>query len=317
MGAFSVILFANSVCTFLYVAVSAGLARREEREACLSACVFHALVMLLLPLVGPVLFALSFLPLRAGLFRAVRPQALLSREEEKRDFCLQADEEWERNIVAMEEAVSVSGRSGLREVITGVMLHDEDAASAVMRLALDAADGESAHYAAAFLQKKARAFHAAVRTLEHDLQTELERDCPREDSVLSRTDRLLKEIDRTLRQDILSALERRSVTENLLALSETIHLRKKDVITCEQYVSVCQHALAVGNDDACEIWCSRLAERYPGTLPAYTCRLQLYFYRRQREAFFSVLDALEKSGLPVDRQTREILRVFQTCVPER
>ena len=112
-------------------------------------------------------------------------------------------------------------------------------------------------------------------------------------------------------------VERRSVTEKMITLSETIYLRWKSVITCEQYASVCEHTLNLPNGDACEVWCQRLAEQYPETLPANICQLKLYFRCRRREAFFSVLEALKKSSLSVDREALDILRVFQSCEPER
>ena len=69
----------------------------------------------------------------------------------------------------------------------------------MIRLALDSTDREAAHYAAAFLQRKSGAFHNEVQRLESRLRTEQEQDNPKEKTILSLLDALLREMERICR----------------------------------------------------------------------------------------------------------------------
>ena len=53
------------------------------------------------------------------------------------------------------------------------------------------------------------------------------------------------------------------------------------------------------------------AAQYPNTLATYSCFLKLYFSNGQREKFFATIDDLKRSSVVIDRETLELIRVFQ------
>lgn len=63
--------------------------------------------------------------------------------------------------------------------------------------------------------------------------------------------------------------------------------------------------------ERCEKWCLRAAAQYPNTLATYSCFLKLYFSNGQREKFFATIDDLKRSSVVIDRETLELIRVFQ------
>ena len=47
------------------------------------------------------------------------------------------------------------------------------------------------------------------------------------------------------------------------------------------------------------------------SLATYSCFLKLYFSSGQREKFFATIDDLKRSSVVIDRETLELIRVFQ------
>lgn len=80
--------------------------------------------------------------------------------------------------------------------------------------------------------------------------------------------------------------------------------------TAEGYEKIFLRILEIRDYDKAGKWCLRMAGQFPGELPAYTCRLKLYFARQDREAFFETLDSLKKSNVVIDSETLELIRVF-------
>ena len=76
---------------------------------------------------------------------------------------VKADEERERNIVPIEEAISISDQEKKRENMLNVLLGETDNSLASISVALDSDDSEVAHYAASFLQSKMDEFREHVR----------------------------------------------------------------------------------------------------------------------------------------------------------
>ena len=79
----------------------------------------------------------------------------------------------------------------------------------------------------------------------------------------------------------------------------------------EQHLeSVCLRLLEIQAFDDSNRWCQRLAERYPNSLSAYTCKLKLYFTMKNKAAFFQTLEALKQSDVVIDNETLELIRIF-------
>ena len=88
---------------------------------------------------------------------------------------MKADEERERDIVPLEEAILVNEKRDLRMVMMNVIKEDFSNCLASITLALDSEDSEASHYAAAVLSDELNKFRIYVqrlwRQIEEDRQS--------------------------------------------------------------------------------------------------------------------------------------------------
>ena len=136
----------------------------------------HTVIMLLCPVVGILYFFLAFLKYH---FVKLGERDLTDVEFSKKRHVprVKADEERERNIVAVEEAILVSDQEKKRINMLNVLLGETEESYSAIALALDSDDSEVAHYAASFLQSKMDTFRENVRKMqqkigESDIQEE-------------------------------------------------------------------------------------------------------------------------------------------------
>lgn len=259
-------------------------------------------IMMLCPVVGFVFYLLS------GLFYKATPAMEIDLNDivfgkERVKTQLKADETREKNILPLEEAVLVDDSKNQRLAMMNAIKGDISESLAAVSLALRAKDSETAHYAASALSSILNEFRITVSKM----MQKLEEEDPEETQV---EEELLNYMDKVLRQQVFSDLEQNRFVHIMEHAAEELYKKNAIMLTPEQYENVCMRLLEVQDTDLCEKWCDRLAEQYPGQLPAYTCRLKLYFTLRQREAFFQTMDELKKSNVVINSETLEIIRIF-------
>ena len=127
----------------------------------------RAAVMLLAPVIGPVFFVAGELA-RHLLFgqSADLEDVIFSKERVRTHFM--ADEEQERNVVPIEEALAISDRDSLRTLIMNVVRGDVTDSLGSLALALDSEDTETSHYAASVLRDVLNDFRQHAGTLPAD-----------------------------------------------------------------------------------------------------------------------------------------------------
>jgi hypothetical protein len=84
-----------------------------------------------------------------------------------------------------------------------------------------------------------------------------------------------------------------------------------DAMTAGAYSGVAQRLMEIGNFDKASVWCDRAMERFPQALPSYQCKMRLLYLREDREAFLDLLARLKNSGIVVDNENMEMIRMFQ------
>ena len=82
-------------------------------------------------------------------------------------------------------------------------------------------------------------------------------------------------------------------------------------LTIKHYEAVSMGMLEVKNYEGCRKWCLRTYAAYPEELEAYACQMKLYFMSGEKEKFFRVLKELRSSDVAIDKETLELMRVFQ------
>lgn len=259
-------------------------------------------LMLLCPVVGPffVLFAWIFYKLFASQGMDLSDVVF---SKEKTEHFARPDEEMEKNMVSLEEALVVTDRKNLRALMLNVIRGEYQNSLASITLALNSEDSETAHYAASVLQDILGEFRSGVQ--ERYLASQSETQDQLENCI-----GLIEYMNPILEQEVLTNLEQRSMTEKMeeaLALAWKLDPGK---ISSTVYEKVCQRLLGIKDYTKCELWCGRALQQYPGVLSSYTCQLKLYFSNGEREKFFQVMDTLRHLDITIDNETLELIRTF-------
>ncbi len=309
---FRIVLIINLVAAVLYLLIGTLVVapvrarRREGEEEILRdnrrAYVLRFLVMVLCPVVGPLFFFVShLLYLTVFRFQVDLDDVVFGKERVRTQQ--KADENRERNVIPVEEAIAVNDKKSLRMAMMNIIKGEMEDSLASIALALDAEDSESAHYAAAVLSSKLNEFRMDVQKLYGCLKEEPEDQTECEEQ-------LLNQMNSVLRQNVFTKMEQNRFVKMMDQVAETFYAKDPWKITDEQYESVCLRLMEINDFENSGKWCQRLREQYPDRLAAYTCRLKLYFTTRDREAFFGALEELKRSDVVINSETLDMIRIF-------
>ena len=268
--------------------------------------VMHTIIMVICPVVGILYFLFGFVKYH---FAKLGERDLSDVEfSKKRNVArMKADEERERNIVAVEEAILVSDQEKKRTNMLNILLGETDESFSSIALALDSDDSEVAHYAASFLQSKMDSFRETVRKM----QQKIEADDIEEEECQQQTLQLIQYMNHMLKQNVFTQVEQIDYVKQMEQLGEKLFQNGRDRITPACYECILGRIMELKEYDEAEVWGNRFSEQYPDQLSAYTLRLKLYFEANRKDKFFEVLDQLRGSAVVVDNHTLEMIRMIQ------
>ena len=260
------------------------------------------IVMLLCPVIAPLFFGISHIVYLLVFWRGTDlADVIFSKERVKTN--IRADEEVERDIIPLEEAILVNEKKNLRMVMMNIMRKDIKDSLSSITLALDSEDSETAHYAAAVLSDELNKFRLYVQKLRLQIKEEGSEQTESEEMLLDYMDHILK-------QHVFSNHEQRKFVETMDETAESLYEKNPPGFTLDRYEAVCQRILEMKDYENAEKWCLRMEEQYPDELKAYTCKLKLYFARQDRKAFFETMEALKNSDVVINNETLELIRIF-------
>ena len=292
-----IILAVNILVVLIYVI--AGYLRKKEKKFSIA---MKAMVMLLCPVVGAVFLALGELFFRLFFAQAMDLDDVIFSKDRVKTY-LHPDEERERNLVSVEEALAITDKENLRELMLNVVRGDVRNSLASLSMALNSEDSETAHYAASVLQDILNDFRANVQKRYQEI-------LQGSDNRVLLAAELIDYMTQVLEQKVFTRLEQKSMTDLMEQVCEILYKEDKEKMMSSHYEAVSMRLLDVRDYEKCRKWCERAAVQYPGVLSSYTCRLKLYFSCEDRENFFQVLDELKKSNIVIDNETLEMIRVF-------
>ena len=309
---FVLILLCNTLAAILYLVF--GLlhyARQKKQEADAQeafqkdgkpAYLIKFAVMLFCPVVGPLFFFVGHL-LFLFVFRqdVDLEDVIFSKERVKTHD--RADEERERNIAPLEEAIAVSDKASLRNLMLNIIRGDIQNSLASISLALNSPDSETSHYAASVLQDELNNFRASVQKMINQIETEEEDETECEHF-------LFPYMNNVLEQKVFTEMEQKNMVELFVSTGETLYRKAAHQMTSEYYNWICMRLLDIRDFERMEVWCTRAAAQYPDELSSYTCKLKLYFTIQDKEKFFAAMDELKQSSVIIDRETLELIRTF-------
>lgn len=273
--------------------------RRKEK---IGSVWMKAVMMLLCPVTGPAFVFLSFLLFKLFSSQGMDLSDVVFSKDRKENFH-RPDEEMERNMVSLEEALEVTDKKSLRTLMLNVIRGDYRNSLAAINLALNSEDSETAHYAASVLQDVLNDFRSKVQTDYLLCQEENEQQV--ENCI-----KLVEYMNPILEQQVLTNLEQRSMAERMQEMLQKAWELDKIKISSTVYEKVCQRLLEVKDYEKCILWCDRAMEQYPGALSSYTCQMKLYFSCGKKEKFFQVMQELRDSDITIDNETLELIRTF-------
>ena len=272
--------------------------RKENRRTYL----IRFIVMVLCPVVGPLYFLFSYL-ISVTIFRQSVDLEDVVFSKERIKARLKADEERERDIVPLEEALAVSDKKSVRMLMLNVIRGNVKESLETIMTALDSEDSETSHYAASVLRDELNEFRGNIQKMYSEIKEE-------EDNETGCEEMLIDYMDMIFGQKIFDQMEQRRFIMMMDEAGESLYSKNAVRFTPERYESICLKLLELKEFEKVQKWCTRLEEQYPDELPAYTCRLKLYFTMNDREQFFRVLDELKQSRIVIDQETLELIRIF-------
>lgn len=309
---FVIVCLVNAAISVLYlvwgicVAVPAKNAAQGEENPVLHdnrrAYVIRFIVMLLCPVTGPLFFLGSHLLFLLFFRREVDLEDVVFSKERIRQH-LKADEERERDIVPVEEALAVSDQKYLRGLMLKVLRGDIQKSLEAITLALDSEDSETSHYAASVLQDELNEFRTYVQKLYVEMQHEEEDETDCEEMLIGYMDAVLK-------QKVFTGVEQSQFVEMMDEAAQELYRKDIAKMTPAYYEAVILRSLELKLFEQAGVWCQRLEEAYPDQLTAYSCRMKLYYTEGKRKQFFEVLDQIKKSEIVIDSETLEFIRIF-------
>lgn len=262
-----------------------------------------SIVMLLCPLLGPVFIGLSYLLHRFVLTQEVDLEDVVFAKDRVKTY-MHADEERGRTMVPMEEALAITDRENLRNLMLNIVRTDIRESLESISLALNSEDSETAHYAASVLQDALNDFRATVQKYYRHIQK-------KDENQLEYVLLLLDYMNQVLRQKVFTDMEQKAFVMRMDEISEILFEDYGDRMTSEHYEMVSLRLLEIREYENCKKWCERAVMQYPKSLSTYTCQLKLYFSNGNREEFFRVLSELRSTNIVIDNETLEMIRVFQ------
>lgn len=298
---FFLVLLINFIIVLIYVVFNLLRSKKKEGHPSRSMW-FRTVVMLLCPVAGVCFFLFGHLAYRIFFRTPVDLEDVIFSKERVQTYAY-ADEEQERNIVPLEDAIAVSDTDSLRSLMMNVVRGDVKDSLATISLALDSEDSETSHYAAAVLQEALDKFRTDV---QKGYQMIL--DDPKGQAEYAAM--LFDYMNPVLLQKVFTDIEQLSMVRMMDEIGDALYTHHKSGLTSAQIEAVTLRLLEVADYDNCQKWCERAEYMFPNELATYTCQLKLFFNTGRRNQFFRVLGDLRDSDIIVDNETLELIRVF-------
>ena len=210
----------------------------------------RVIVMVLCPIVGPLFFLVSHL-IYMTIFRQEvdLDDVIFSKERVKTN--VKADEERERNLVPIEEALAVSDKKNLRMLMLNVIRGDLQDSLESISLALNSEDSETSHYAASVLRDELNDFRVTVQKIYTDMKEE-------EPDQTDSEEMLIDYMNRILCQKVFTEIEQAKFVMMMEEAAESLYQKNASRLLPQRYEAVCLRLLEQKQFDKVSIWCERL-----------------------------------------------------------
>lgn len=274
-----------------------------------------AAVMFLCPVIGPCFLCLAYLLYKFCMSRSMDLEDVIFSKE-RVETQVHPDEDTERNMVSLEEALAVTDKRNLRILMMNVIRGDYRNLLSSISMALNSEDSETSHYAASVLQDVLNDFRANVQKMyksccpDQEKMDQIKEDEKQKEEQVKNCIEAVEYMNPILVQGVFTEMEQTEMVDKMDEICEVAWQLNQEKISssCYEKVSIC--LLEVSEYEKCRKWCQRAARQYPKVLASYTCRLKLYFSCGEKEKFFQLMDELKRSDIVIDNETLELIRTF-------
>lgn len=242
----------------------------------------------------------------------------ITPEKNKVQAPAKADEEKEKNMVPLEEAMAVAEKSESRVLVLDIVRRDISQSLSTILLALNSSDSEVAHYAASILQDSLGTFRENVNRLWNmilDLEAGLSsrrdeqvkrREAVEQEMVLAKE--LISDMGAVLKQKVFTEPEQAAFLRQMELLMKLVDFR--DIPGVEVLTTVCAEETRSGMYDEAEVWCRRMRELYPDALDTWKCSLHLAYEKEDYGTFRKWLEEMKHTDVELDEEMVGMIRFF-------
>lgn len=288
------ILIVNSLVS-ITVFILAFFSKNRSRMFILSWFIF------IVPLIGGLYILLGLLFNYLTKKRNVDlSEVSFSREGEK--LILPPNKEAEMNYVPIYDAIAVSHRASLRNLLLNTMLSNAKSKISSIAVAINSDDTESSHYAASMIM---------------DLLSDLRRDAQ---NMIEIVKRLPEDVEMNLitfefiydfiSLNIMSAVEQEAFVYTLDDLGENLFKYNLWYMTASHYLKLTDLFIYIKDYQRAEKWCQRADKYRPNMLDTYKAKLHLFFNQHNYNAFFQCLKSLKNSDISIDKEIIDLIRTY-------
>lgn len=307
---FIILLFLNLCVVILYLIWN--YIRNKEKKISVW---MKAIVMILCPVIGPLFLGLAYLLYKFCMSHSMDLEDVIFSKE-RVETHVHPDEERERNMVSLEEALAVTDKKNLRTLMMNVIRGDYRNLLSSISLALNSEDSETSHYAASVLQDVLNDFRASAQKRYKSCcpgKEELDKikeDEKQKEELVKNCIETVEYMDPILVQGVFTEMEQAEMVDKMDEICEVAWQLDPEEISSSCFEKVSMRLLETAEYEKCRKWCQRAAEQYPKVLASYTCRLKLYFSCGEKEKFSQIMDELKRSDIAIDNETLELIRIF-------
>lgn len=301
------VLLFNLVIVVIYMVFN--LVRKRDLSR---SFLIRSLVMLMVPVAGPLIFTGAWLYFHLFFHKPVDLEDVVFSKERVKTY-LKANEEEEKNVVPMEEAIAVTDESNTRRMVMEVIKKDVSSSLATISLGLNSDDSEVSHYSASVLQEALDQFRSAIMK-QYDFikilkESEYINKEEKDALIMENSREMFESLNSICIQHAFSSLEQENYVLQMQEMAENLY--QLQVLRLDEMEQMALRLLEVKKFDDCKKWLDIMKQYGPNTLPTYSVALKLYYTTYDRDNFFATMKDLKQSGIPVDQETLQMIRVFE------
>lgn len=259
-------------------------------------------IILCLPFLGiAVLFLIYMLSLLTGKQKKYEIEGVF-RETPKMEYITEFNEEKERNVVPVEEALLLNGKAIQRALVMEIAKRDPEGYLSKLKQALLSDDTETAHYAASSITELKRGLDRRLNEAERLYKRNPASGPTRRDYI-----RMLNDV---LNADL--AIEKIKI-RNMNAIVEVLKydIEVSDKPAQDSYDMLIEYLIKLNKFTEAQEWQDRYQAAFAASDRPLREKLRLAYAIRDNDMFRSAIREIEAAEFPITKKTLEMIAFWR------